>query len=242
MHIKNLNLWIIHDFKKIIKILTIVNIFTIFELVIFEKNSSIIVYLDWLQKLSLQKQKNFILMMKFIFSKIVNALINQSLMWEKKIHVCKQLFCNHNFKQCYNCWAYKHVENQCLIVIKCRQCEKTRHEKRICQIFTTCFKCEMCEEIHHVQHKNCKARVRETKKLKLMNVNIFFFFFAWRSFKKCDKSLIINFETRFSFNNIKKKKNYLVVVQTTLRTQSTSVLIFIVNTFQKAIFLIIKSL
>ena len=46
MRIKNLNLWIIHDFEKIIKILTIVNVFKIFKLVIFEKDFLVIVYLN----------------------------------------------------------------------------------------------------------------------------------------------------------------------------------------------------
>ena len=98
MRIKNLNLWMIHDFERIIKILTIINVFKIFEFVIFERSFSIIVYLNWLWKLNSQKQKCFILIMKFIFSKIVNAIINWSLMWNEEIHVCERLLHNHNVK------------------------------------------------------------------------------------------------------------------------------------------------
>lgn len=178
-----------------------------------EKNAlSTNFYIKWLKKLiSLKFQRTFTLILRFTFLKAINVVINRFLIWEEQVHVCERLFRNKNVKQCFNCWAYKHIENQCLVVTKCDRCENVKHEKNICSISKTSFRCAICENFHDARHKDCRVKIAEVKKLKTNCVDTIFFFVK-RFLNKFKLSINI-VEILSLLINVERRENCVVAVE-----------------------------
>jgi hypothetical protein len=145
--------------------------------------------------------------LKFIFVETINAVIQWHFVWNDEIHTCEKFFRNCKIKQCYNCWRYDHIENQCFSISKYDWCDKSNHQKNVCQMFIIKTKCAMCEEFHDARNKNCCIRQQKMKKTKSTKIDEISFF----SVKQTSIKLVVMFcssffEIHFSFSNVEKKK------------------------------------
>jgi hypothetical protein len=86
-----------------------------------------IVYMKWLKKIVFDENEQISVVLKFIFVETINAVIQRHLVWDDEIYTCERFFRNCKIKQCYNCWRYDHIENQCFSISKYDRCEKSKH-------------------------------------------------------------------------------------------------------------------
>ncbi len=125
MHSIRINFLALHDDRSmtiVIETLIDANATRMFELIARE-----IVYMRWLKKVILDEDEQISVMLKFIFVETINAVIQRHVVWDDEIHICERFFRNCKIKQCYNCWRYDHIENQCFSISKCDWCEESKH-------------------------------------------------------------------------------------------------------------------
>ncbi len=207
MHSIKINIFVLHDDRNmtiVIETLNDANTTRIFELTMKE-----IVFMKWLKKIVLDENEQISVMLKFIFVETINAIIKRHFVWNDEIHICERFFCNCKIKQCYNCWRYDHIENQCLSISKCDQCDKSKHSKSVCQMFIIRTKCAICEKSHDARNKNCRIRQQKMKKTKSTKIDEISFFFV----KQTQTSIrfVVTFcssffEAHFSLSNMKRKE------------------------------------
>ncbi len=125
MHFVKINTFVFHDDRNMtIVIETLINANTTR---ISKLTAKEIVYMRWLKKVVLDEDEQISVVLKFIFVETINAVIQRHLVWDDEIHTCEKFFRNCKIKQCYNCWRYDHIENQCLSISKCDRCEESNH-------------------------------------------------------------------------------------------------------------------
>ncbi len=125
MHFVRINIFVFHDDRNmtiVIETLIDANTTRISKLTAKE-----IVYMKWLKKVVFDENEQISVVLKFIFVETINAVIQRHFVWDDEIHTCERFFRNCKIKQCYNCWRYNHIENQCLSISKCDRCEESKH-------------------------------------------------------------------------------------------------------------------
>jgi hypothetical protein len=158
IRIKNVNFKNSKNNSQTIEIFITTNVIQISKLFTNE-----IVYMKWIEKIRLEKNKQINVVLKFIFFETINAIIRRSFVWDNETHVCEQLIRNCKIKQCFNCWVYDHIEIQCFLIIKFRKRAKSKHVESNCSTLSIKAKCEICENSHHAQSDLCSHRKRKKK-------------------------------------------------------------------------------
>lgn len=133
------------------KIVDVVQIFVVQNATKFEhfQNHKNIIYIAWLKKFQKKIIDQTNLIIEFVFFFQTNETIRKKLILNEKTHTCEKLIRNMKIKQCYNCWNYDHIENQCRSNIKCNNCANIEHKTNVCTLFKSKTKCIQCSKNHN---------------------------------------------------------------------------------------------
>jgi hypothetical protein len=88
-----------------------------------------------------------------------------------RIHSAKRFVPQAQLKQCYNCQGYGHKAYMCTRQTKCGKCAGD-HETRKCEAPVNELQCTNCKENHAAWHHECSHRIKEYKRLRILEAAV----------------------------------------------------------------------
>lgn len=118
-----------------------------------------ITYVGWLIKDTTHKTHSS-LVIEFANPDLCDAVITSGLHWQSTTHSCTLYDRSCRMKQCFRCYKYGHIGNQCRIKQICGYCSAA-HESKDCPSKDSTRKCPACKGSHTAWSDTCPARKRE---------------------------------------------------------------------------------
>ena len=95
----------------------------------------------------------------------VDYCIHNSILIGKRNHHAEKYMPQYQLKQCYKCYRYSHIAEECTRKVTCGKCEQD-HPTTECK--STEHKCTNCQSPQPAWHNNCPIRKQELSRLKAL--------------------------------------------------------------------------